>query len=184
RKLLDTLSRSPDRAWPEAVIHHGARLLLLLALVGLVQLLIPVSPVPDFPALEKGMVAPRDVIAEVPFMIPKNPAELAEEQDAAAAAVAPVYRDEPSAVDSMLSRVRGFVAHLDSAAATAQDASGVRANVRQMLTTSGFPVDDDAVELLSNPTNRRILLGSMDRVIRNEMPAGIVASTDDMAAPQ
>ena len=184
RGLLEALDRSPARTWPDGVIHHGVRVLVLLALVALVQLLFPVSPVPDFPALEKGMVPSRDVIAEVPFLIPKNAAELTEEQEAAATAVAPVYRYEPSAVDSMLARVRGFIAHLDSAAAAGTNAAGVRDNVRQMLTTYGFPVDDDAVELLANPTHRRMLLGSLERVIRNELPVGIVSTTDDLAVGQ
>lgn len=184
RALLDTLSRTPTYAWPDGAIHHGARILLLLLLVGLIQVLFPVSPVPDFPNLERGMVHDKDVIAQVGFLIPKSEAELEQEREEAAAAVAPVYRYQAAAADSMLARTRRFGAALDSAADAAATADELRLNVGQMLTTRGFPVDDESVALLAEPANRRLLIGSLERVITNELPVGIVSSTDDVPTPQ
>jgi hypothetical protein len=183
-RFLDALSRSPAQAWPDGVIHHGARVLLLVGLVLLVQVLFPVSPVPDFPSLEKGMVPAEDIIADVGFAIPKSPAELEQERAEAAAAVAPVYRYDPSAADSMLQRVRGFATHMDSAAARGTSQQEIRAALRQLLTSYGFPVSESALDLLQHQENRRLLEASLQRVITNELPAGIVPSGDDSPSPQ
>ena len=59
------LSEPPRRAWPEGVVHHGVRILMLLGLACSVVLLFPVTPVPDLPVLEKGMVSEETIIARV-----------------------------------------------------------------------------------------------------------------------
>jgi hypothetical protein len=183
-RFFDTLSRTPEQGWPDGVVHHGARVLLLVGLVVLVQVLFPVSPVPDFPSLEEGMVPAEDIIAEVGFTIPKSEPELEQERAEAAAAVAPVYRYDPGATDSMLHRVRTFVGHMDSATAGGTSSEEVRNALQQLLTSYGFPVGDEALDLLQHAENRRLLLRSLERVITNELPAGIVASGDDSPTPQ
>ncbi|HSJ15874.1 MAG TPA: HDIG domain-containing protein [Longimicrobiales bacterium] len=183
-RFFDHLSTTPDQPWPGGVMHHGARVLLLVGLVLLFQLLFPVSPVPDFPSLEKGMVPAEDIIADVGFSIPKSESDLEQEREAVAAAVAPVYRYDPGATDSMLLRVRTFAVHMDSAAARGGSGSGVRAALSQLLISYGFPVSDEALDLLEHEENRRLLERSLQRVITNELPAGIVASSDDSATPQ
>jgi len=181
--LLEVLSRRPQQAWPEGVLHHGVRILLLLSLVLLSQLLFPVSPVPDFPNLEKGMVPERDVIAEVPFLINKTDAELAQERDNAAAAVAPIYRFDPTAVDTMLRRVRTFLAGADSAA-RATPTQRVQIELRDLLQRYGFPADSGTLSLLSRPEQRRALRVALERIISSELPKGIVASSDESPDPQ
>ena len=183
-RFFDNLSRTPEEGGPGGVIHHGARVLLLLGLVVLIQVLFPVSPVPDFPSLEKGMVPAEDIIADVGFSIPKSEPELEQERAEAAAAVAPVYRFEPAASDSMLQRVRSFAAHMDSAAARGGTQQEIRAALRQLLTSYGFPVSEEALDLLEHAENRLLLERSLERVISSELPAGIVASGDDSPTPQ
>jgi len=46
--LRDLLNRTPGPSWTARLIHHGARLLVLVVLAFAVQLLFPVAPVPDF----------------------------------------------------------------------------------------------------------------------------------------
>jgi len=182
RALLEALGRQPEHAWPEGVVHHGARVLLLFLLVGAIQLLFPVSPVPDFPNLEKGMVPAEDVIAEVGFLIPKTDIELLQERDDAAAAVAPIYRYDPAAVDSMLRRVGRFLHHVDSVAGGPPAIA--TEELERVLDSYGFPVNPEAVALLARPEHRAAMRRSLERVISAEWPRGIVASSDEVASPQ
>jgi cyclic-di-AMP phosphodiesterase PgpH len=182
-ELLQALSAPPEHLWPDAVLHHGFRVGLLLALVVLMQVLFPVVPVPNFPELERGMVPTQDIIAEARFTIPKTDAELAQEREEAAAAVAPIFRYDPTAVDSMLLSVRTLVSHLDSAARTGDTELVRQQNIRQLLTAYGFPVAADAPMLLAVPENRVTLLRSLENAIQQVMPLGIVSSSDYEDSP-
>ncbi|HEY8483900.1 MAG TPA: HDIG domain-containing metalloprotein [Longimicrobiales bacterium] len=179
RRGLSALSGPPERAWPEGVIHHGARLVLLVGLAIAVGSLFPVAPVPDFPVLEKGMVAEKDILAEVPFPIYKSPEELARERAEAAAAVALVFDYDSMAVREMRDRVRAFLAEVDSAA-TRPGAEGARAAIRSVLQAYGFSVTDEAVGLLQSAGQRMLLARSLERAMQGELLAG-VASTADLA---
>lgn len=185
-ELFRTLDERPQHGWPDAVIHHGFRVLLLLALAVLFQLLFPLATTPDFPHYEMGMVPAQDVIAEVRFPLPKSEAELAQEREEAAAGVSPVFIYDPAAVDSMLTRVRRFIAHVDSAAQRGVADVERRGYVRDLLTSYGFPVDDDAVDLLVTPEQRSQLLHALEQTISGELPKGVASSSDfeETPAPQ
>jgi cyclic-di-AMP phosphodiesterase PgpH len=181
--LLRALNSRPVHAWPDAAIHHGFRVALLLGLVLLMQLLFPVAPVPDFPQLERGMVPQQDLIAEARFTIPKSDAELAQERAEAAAAVAPIFRYDPTAADTMVERVRRFIAHVDSAAVRGDSDMERREDVRTLLTAYGFPVSHEALDLLVDARNRIMLQQSLERAIRSELPQGVVSSSDFEDSP-
>ena len=185
RDLLDSLSRPPGRGWRDTLAHHGARAVLLVALVLLVQLLFPVAPVPDYPVLEKGMIPQSDIIAEVAFPIPKSDADLASEQADAAAAVAPVFRYSAGAADTMLMQVRTFVAGLDSAASGVSQAEA-RTRLAGILQSYGLPATPESLALLEDAQNRASLLTSLESTITAELPRGIVSSADaeDSQTPQ
>jgi cyclic-di-AMP phosphodiesterase PgpH len=184
-ELLRTLSAAPKHTWPDAVLHHGFRIALLLGLTLLVLGLFPIAPVPNFPTLERGMVPQEDLLAESSFSIPKSEAELAHEREEAAASVAPVFRYDPGAVDTMLARSRRFVVHLDSAARTGDNPQERRQRVRDLLVAYGFPVSEEALDLLVLQEHRVTLLRSLERAVRQELPAGIVSDGDfeDSPAP-
>ena len=184
--VLQTLKRPPENVWPDAVVHHGFRIALLLVLVLLMHVLFPPESVPDFPVYEEGDVPQQDVLAESRFVIPKSEAELTQERDEAAAAVAPVFVYDAAAADTMLARVRRFVAHVDSAAALGNTEQERRDRVRALLISYGFPVDADALDLLIVPANRQLLLQSLERTVMRELPTGIVSASDfeDSPAPQ
>jgi cyclic-di-AMP phosphodiesterase PgpH len=181
--VLHALNNRPEHVWPDGVIHHGFRFVLLLGLVLLMLVLFPIAPVPDFPQLERGMVPQQDVIAEARFTIPKSEEELAQEREEAAAAVAPIFRYDPSAEDTMVGRVSRFLAHMDSAAARGDTDTERREDVRTLLTAYGFPVSTDALDLLIVPENRAILRESLERAIRAELPQGVVSSSDYEDSP-
>jgi cyclic-di-AMP phosphodiesterase PgpH len=183
REFLRTLGAKPEHAWPDGVIHHGFRVVLLLGLVLLMQVLFPVAPVPDFPQYERGDVPQQDIIADARFTIPKTDAELAAEREEMAQAVAPIFRFDPTAEDTMVARVRRFVAHLDSAAVHAADELELREDLRTLLTAYGFPVSQRALELLADRQNRLLLQQSLERAIRSELPEGVVLSADYEDSP-
>ena len=185
--FLRALSARPEHVWPDGVIHHGFRGALLLGLVLLLHTLFPVAPAPDFPQFERGQVPQQDVIAQEGFAIPKSDAELAQERDEAAAAVPPVFRYDPSAVDTMLARVGQFMSHVDSAASLGGTDTERREHMRRLLSDYGFiPVNAEAVDLLIVPENRRILRRSLERTVEEELPKGIVSDNDydDSPSPQ
>jgi cyclic-di-AMP phosphodiesterase PgpH len=183
RETLRALSAPPEHTWPDAVVHHGFRVALLLGIALLMLVLFPVAPVPNFPVLERGMVPQEDLLAEASFTIPKSEAELAQERAEAAAAVPPVFRYDAAAVDTMLTRVRRFMAHVDSAARAAETLPERHARVRSLLTAYGFPVSTEAVELLAEPAHRGTLQRSLERTIQQELPAGIVSPSDYEDSP-
>ncbi|HEX6133671.1 MAG TPA: HDIG domain-containing protein [Longimicrobiales bacterium] len=184
--FLRALRAHPEHVWPDAVLHHGFRAALLLGLVVLMHFIFPVAPVPDFPQYEEGAVPTEDIIATERFVIPKSEGQLAQEREEAAESVAPIFRYDPSAVDTMLARVRRFIGHVDSAAAIGDTDAERRENVRALLSAYGFPINEDAVDLLVEPRNRAMLQQSLETAIRRELPQGIVTSSDfeDAPAPQ
>jgi cyclic-di-AMP phosphodiesterase PgpH len=183
KDFLRALSAAPEHVWPDAVVHHSLRVVILLSLVMLMQVLFPVTPAPDFPELERGMVPQEDIIAEVQFAIPKTETELAQERDEAAAGVAPIFRYDATAADTMIARIRRFVAHVDSAAQRPDGPTEARDNVRMLLTAYGFPVSAESLDLLMQRQNRQLLQQSLERAIRQEMPAGMVSSSDFEDSP-
>jgi cyclic-di-AMP phosphodiesterase PgpH len=182
-ELLLMLSRPPRRGWPDGVVHHGLRVGLLLGMAILLQVLFPVAQVPDFPTYERGMVPSQDMIAEVGFPIPKTDAELAQEREEAASAVAPVFRYDPTALDTMLSRVSRFMAHADSAARGGQTELERRSRMRDLLVAYGFPVDEDALDVLTVQQHRNQLNAALQRTINAQLPDGIASSSDYEDSP-
>ena len=81
------LSGVPRNVWPDGVIHHGVRLLVLFALAVGTALLFPSGPGVDLGEYQLGVVADRDLIAQVAFPVIKDPQDLAAERDAAVRAV-------------------------------------------------------------------------------------------------
>lgn len=177
---LRVFSGRPVNVWPAGVLYHGSRLLLLLGLAFLVHLVFPVAPAMHFPALERGVVAPEDVIAKVGFNIYKTEAELEREREAAAAAVPPVFSYEPTAVDSMLRRVGRFMSWTDNVASSDLDGVELKEALRSLLDDYGFGVvDSAAIAALASPADRDMLTLSLETAIRAQLPVGVI-STGDM----
>lgn len=177
RDVIRALSGAPGRVWPAGVVHHGGRAVVLVALALLVHLLFPVAPVSDFSVLETGMVAEEDIIAQVGFPIYKSEAELARERAEAAATVAPVFEYDPAATDTMLARVRGFFARIDSVAAAGGERAA-RSGLRSLLEGYTLPPTDAVIDLIGSRARRRELESAVTRAIRAELPAGVATTRD------
>jgi putative nucleotidyltransferase with HDIG domain len=176
--VLRLLDERPRQVWPDAVVHHGFRIVLMLLLVVLFQLLFPLATTPDVAEHELGSVPTEDIIAADTFPLRKTAAELAQEREEAAAAVAPVFVYDPSAIDTMLARVRHFIVQADSAAQRGVTDVERRVHIRELLTAQGFPINDEAVELLLNAQQRQQLQRVLEQTITGELLHGVASSTD------
>jgi hypothetical protein len=183
RELFTILSGPPERAWPDGAQHHGARVLVLLSLALTTYLLFPVAVVPDFPQLERGMVVNEDIIAEIAFQVPKPESELARDREAAAGAVAPIFRYDSLAVDTMRARVERFLSQADSAFAPGVTDAEADRRLRAALNAYSLPVDRDVIELLRSRTNRTVLRRSLLTTLETDARAGVVNGADLAQSP-
>ena len=183
--IRELLNRPPGPSWIARLVHHGARLLVLVALALTIQLLFPVAPVPDFPVLERGMIADEDIIAEVGFPILKSDEELAQEREEVAAGVPPIFVYDGSAVDSMRTGVRAFLAQLDRVAEAGEE-SDARARIRDLLRGYGITPDAQFIDMLRSSVDRGMLRFSLERAIETNAPRGIAtaAALEEHAAQQ
>lgn len=183
--IFRSLDGPPNKRWPDGVLHHGIRVLILILLAGTVISLFPVSPVPDLPVLEKGMVSEETIIAQVGFPIYKSDEDLARERAEAVAGVAPIFVYDPDAVETMLQRVRTFMVRVDSAA-TVGDPAKVHAELSTLLQTYGLVTGGETIDLLRDSERRLQLLRALETAIRSELPVGIasVGEVEGSSAPQ
>jgi cyclic-di-AMP phosphodiesterase PgpH len=173
REFLELFSSPPRQQWPDAVVHHGVRLVLLTALAAAAMFLFPVAPLADFPVLERGMVAEADVIAEIPFPIYRSEQEVERARRDAAAAEDPIFVYDDSAVDSMLTSVEGFFTGLDSVQAGADSEAAARRLTRELMTAYALSPSSQDLDLLTDPRQRERLRRSVREVILQELPHGI-----------
>lgn len=163
--------------WYEAAaLHHGLRVFLLLATAVAVYLFFPAPRLPDAAVLERGVVAPNDVIADFAFQIPKTETELLEDQAEAAAAVPQVYNLVPAVTDTVLGGIQSFFARADTALARAapEDKAAV---ARALLEQNRIAATPAAVAVLLNPQPRTALRNSLIGSVRETLPQGVLASS-------
>lgn len=142
------LSGDPGATLGERVSHHGARVILLVAIAGLITVLFPPERGLNVTPYSIGMVAPEDVIARIPFSVPKSAADFERDQRQAAEAVPRTFDERPAAADSVAESLGRFFDRLDSAVAEG-DTIGV-GRILQMSRVNASPaqmpfiLDDDA----------------------------------------
>ncbi len=165
------LSGAPQRRWPDAVVRHGARALVLVGLGGgVAALFLPEAGV-VVGRYQEGRAAERDFLAQIPFSVPKDPVALTAERDAAAAAVIPTFVFREDAADSALAALAKFFAAVDSAAAAAGTAGAgavlARAGIGQATASQ--------VELVASQPASRRLHGLAAPAFRSLLPRGVTA---------
>jgi hypothetical protein len=167
--MLLRLSGEPGPSLGARIAHHGSRLGLLVGLSVLVTALFPPTAPLAVGRYEVGMVATEDVIARVPFSVPKSPEELAEDKQLAMESVPPTFTYEAGAADTMAARLRNFFDRIDSVAA-----AGSRAGVEQVLRSSSLVATASQVDAIMDPstrgTLRRVALGAATEIV----PQGVV----------
>ena len=178
RGFFHGLSRRPGRAWPDGVQHHGARAVILLGIAALTTFLFPVSPAPDFPVVEKGMVLDHDIIADVDFQVPRPEAELQREREQVAAAVTPIFRYDSTAIDTMRARVESFLDRLDGAYEGNPAEAVVEQRLRDVLGAVSLQARPDVIMLLRSRPNRNALRASLRTTIDRDVQAGVLRGAD------
>jgi putative nucleotidyltransferase with HDIG domain len=176
RRAATALEEEPEDRWLPLVVHHGGRVLLLLAAAVAIYLLFPAPRLPDAAVFERGVVATHDVIAQVGFDIPKSYQELQREQQEAASGVPPVYVHDPVAGDSVLAGVNGLFAAVDSIIA-ATEGEERRSQVRAFMEQNRTPPTLNSIELFLDAGRRNELRESIERAVRTSYPLGVVPSS-------
>jgi putative nucleotidyltransferase with HDIG domain len=148
---------------------------MLMGLAVVVISLFPVTPVPDLPVLEKGMVSEETIIAQVGFPVYKADDDLARERAEAVAGVAPIFVYEPAAVDTMLTRIRTFMGRVDSSGSITPEAVA-RAELSRTLQSYGIVTGDETVEALRAASHRTQLRRVLEAAIKTELPPGIASA--------
>ena len=164
------LSGVPHRSWPDGMIHHVTRwLLLALLAVGLV-ILYPSDPGVGIGRHTAGTVADRDIIAQVGFPVPRDSAELRRERGEAAASVIPTFNYAESGRDSALAALGNFFARIDSVAVV----DGV-AGISSVLSASAIEASAADVEILADTGRAASLHDLAAAAITTLTPDGVMA---------
>ena len=159
--------------WPDGVVYHGSRLLLLVTLaVAVTALFIPMGR-STLGQYELGEVLSEPVIAEVSFPILKSDEELALERTAAGLGISPTFNYRPEVGDSMAVQLEMFFERLDSV--SLDGAEMLRAH---LVEESVFATPQQAVLLTDEPT--RALLEEISVAgVRRYAEIGVVGPTDE-----
>ena len=164
-----SLSGKPGDSRGQKFVHHGARMLLLLALSLLVTSFFPPSTGTDSLPFEDWSVAPDDVIAEIPFTVEKSASELEAERQLAMEAVPPTFDVELSAADTMVVRLERFFADLDSAAAKID-----RVKFEETLQSNRIIATPAQVDYIMDNAARNAFRNSATRAAQEIVAGGIV----------
>ncbi len=170
--LWRILSSPPGNLWPEAVVHHGARVAMLAGLALMVTVGFPPNPrVADVSGYEAGVVATEDLIAEIEFEVPKSATELERDRAAAVAAVPMIYRYRPRAGDSTADALNRFFA-------TVEETLGRDpAALDSVLAAENIAATPALVEMLRDAAVREAVHRAALRAARELIPAGVVDAT-------
>lgn len=164
------LNGVPEKAWPDAVVNHGVRILVLLTLAFGTTALFPDGPGINVGQYQLGVVADRDVIAQVAFPVLEDPDVLARQRDSAEALVPSTFRYRPEVADSVAAELAAFFTLVDSASG-----AGGTAGVAGVLSRSEIEASAAEVALLSTPAgSERIRVGALTGV-ENHLTQGVMA---------
>ena len=173
--------------WPDGVVYHGSRLLLVVALAVTITGLFPPMGGATLGRFEEGMVLPDAVIAQVPFTIPKSTAELQRERADAAAGVPPTFNYRPEAGDTMVVRLDRLFVRLDSitsegdslsAGGDSLSSGGGSEMLRADLLEASIVVSPQQAVLLMDQATRRLLRNTATLGVRRYATIGVVDATE------
>ncbi|HEX9887075.1 MAG TPA: HDIG domain-containing protein [Longimicrobiales bacterium] len=169
----EMLSSPPSGVWHQGLVHHGARILLLLALAVLITVLFPPRPSLRMSGHAVGTVAEADVVAQVRFDVPRRADEVDSQRRSARAAVAPVFNFRAEASDTMVARLDRFFADVDSALAGG-DPEGLDRVLAGRSIALGSPYRD----LLRDEHALALIRPTALRAAREILPAGVADGAD------
>ncbi|HTJ21720.1 MAG TPA: HDIG domain-containing protein [Gemmatimonadaceae bacterium] len=158
----------------DALLFHGVRIAVGVALAVLTFILFPASPAIDFPIYEVGSVASDNVIAPFAFRVLKNQAELQTEQAAVVRGVEPVYVYVPAALDSAKESLSAFGAAIrDAADADPQFAASA---VQRAAASWGVRLTTGQAQYIATPRRRDTMLDAIQRAYDRWLSAGVASA--------
>ena len=166
---MRSLSGESGASWTDRARYHGARALLLVALAAMITLFFPPADGTTVETYAVGMVAPEDVIAQIPFSVPKTATELERDRQAAIDAVPPTFRYREEATDSVAGKLRSFFGRLDSAAS-----AGDTLRLRETLQDTRISATPSQLSYLVDGNSRMALRRAAEQAASELLPRGIV----------
>jgi putative nucleotidyltransferase with HDIG domain len=167
--VLRRLSGDPGVSPGDRFRHHGARILLVVLLAVLVTMLFPPVESMRVTPYREGMVAPEDVIAEIPFSVPKSGGELERERREAAEAVPPTFDERVAAGDSVAERLGRFFDRLDGAVS-----AGDTLAIGGILQESRVTAQPSQVQYILDDAQRAALRTAARTAAREIIPRGML----------
>ena len=158
----------------DALLFHGARIAVGVAVAVLTFILFPASPAIDFPIYEIGSVASDNVIAPFAFRVLKTPAELQAEQAAVVRGVEPVYVYVPAALDSARASLTAFGNAIRDAAV--ESPQGPALGVQRAALGWGIRLSTGEAQYLAAPRRRDTMLQAIERVFDRWLSAGVASA--------
>ena len=166
--LLDTVSRSPRPGWPDAPIHHGTRVLLLVGVAAIITALFPPVEQMRVQRYEPGTVAEEDIVARLSFSVPKTSEELARDRAEAVGSVPPTFEYLATAADTMAARLARFFSRVDSARSVVDTTA-----LREVLRANSVAAQPAQVSLLGEDMVFEMVRGTALRAAHEILPMGV-----------
>ena len=129
----------------------------------------PPTETTDVQQYSEGMVAEEDVIAEIPFTVPKSPAELERERRSAEEAIPPTFSRRIEAADTVAEKLERFFEALDSAAT-----SGDTLRMGTILQDSRITPTESQMVYIVEDDARAALRMAARRAALEILPEGLV----------
>ena len=172
------LSGEPRAGRAAAILFHGARVSLALALAIGITLTFPPVPRTDLEGYSLEQVAPETVIARFNFAVPKGMAELERERGNAAAGIPPTFDVRAGAADTMAAQLGRFFSGLDRAANGPEGLEPLRG----FLSSAGVPASPTQIDVLADADARRVLRETALSVTRDVLPQGVYEELEPLYA--
>lgn len=170
---LDALSTPPRNVWPEGVLFHGTRIVLVLGLAVMATALFPPVERMQVSRYTAGQIAEEAVIAQIPFAVPKTPEELERDRQEARAAVPPTFNHRPAATDSMTVRLEDFFQRLDSLARGEPEEPQDLEPMDRFLASNSIELGDAQLRALADPATRRTIRQTALEAVQRILPEGV-----------
>ena len=165
---------TPPLQGRDALLFHGVRIAVGIALAVLTFILFPASPAIDFPIYEIGSVASDNVIAPFAFRVVKTPAELQAEQAAVVRGVEPVYVYVPAALDSAKLSLTAFGNAIRDAANSSPQNPALA--IQRAGLSWGIRLSTGEAQYLAASRRRDTMLQTIQRAFDRWLSAGVASS--------
>jgi putative nucleotidyltransferase with HDIG domain len=184
RQSLRAVNRPPGREWRDQATHHGFRAAAILVVALLLPVFFPRESLPELDGLELGMLAPRDIVARVPFSVPKSEEQLEAERRNAEGRIAPIFSLDPTAGDSAAENTHAFFLRLGEAVGSIETPEGEDETpdlspLSDVLGDAGILTPQpQQLALLADSVERELLHRTLETAFRELLPEGVAPSSD------